>query len=265
MSRRKPKSNQMVRSSGKPTGITRQTFRFTAVCGMSATGQAFTFLEVPLSPAQFGDRGVAFQDMFAEWRCVALRSKHFCLTSQDTGGTVFLNSIRHGVFYSQLTTAEYAAPTSYVQLADFPNLHIDSDLRPINFNLALSDLQMDSPYKWLRTKTTGTTETSLTQCGTLTYFTLPNYTNSVGATAEALRAFVEVDCEFKGPIDTALNLSGHRPGMLLPRVRELKTDEPLTPRDYYLADDRKNVCPPMSRPASPRRCVTVPPLVRASR
>lgn len=208
-------------SSGKSSGVTRQSFRFYTTVGKVNTANTVVISEIPMTLAQFGSRAISFADMFAEWRMLGLRATGIATTDVQTTATQavsFYGSEQHGVCYSQLTLAEYTAPSTMPHLVDFPNFSWAPSWKPVHLTLRSRDLVMDSPFKWLLTNTTGTTESSLTSGGTLTIFTL---SGPAGNTITVFSRFVvEVDVEFKGPLDTAMLPLFKRSGHLLPHIRD---------------------------------------------
>lgn len=176
-----------VRVSGSHTG--------------GATANALTFVETDYSIANLGSRAVAFGDLFSFYRIVGIHYKGSMSSSMNTTQNQYNNNVWY-VAFPLLPKSTFTAPTTIAQFCDFPYLVWDTDLHSIKKSIGRKALLESMPYKWLKTTQTGSIpdDEYIQFCHEICNLSLLTST-----TASQLMEIFEIEIEFSGAMDPALN------------------------------------------------------------
>jgi len=169
-----------------------------------STSNLFTGFETDYSIAGFNSgRATAFADLFSFYRIVGLRYKAKMSTALLTSSSLTLIGQNNWfVAFPLLPKSTFTAPTTVGQFVDFPYLHWDNDQGTIKFAISRKELLSGMPYKWLKTTTTGSIpdDEYIQMCHEVC-----NTTISAVTASSILTEVVDLDLEFAGAMDPALN------------------------------------------------------------
>jgi len=181
-----------------------ETFRFAPTAfTASLTAGTVTVTELNLNPPNWGTRGIAFADLYQNYRIVGLRINGKAHVGQNTTLQVLGNTSWY-IGVSLSPTSTFTVPSTVATFIDLPHVSWVQDFSPNNISLRLSrnQLMRHSFRPWYRTSSTGVTDqTDLTQV-TLEVLSVPNFT--LTSAPSLMELIIEFDVEFCDPIDPAL-------------------------------------------------------------
>jgi hypothetical protein len=210
------RKNESKGNANSQNFIYRECVRFYDTVDVSATSGTVTIKEqaVQLLLLNMGDRAVALADIFSQWRVNSIQihlESPGPVSYTATLAVNFCGNALFGVYYTPLAIAQYQTPSTFPQIVDFPKFVWGQSGR--KHTLSVSKRDISSPFEWLVTNPTGTTDPSLYQSGTIGYITRPL---SSAPSAYTFPYVVSYHLEFKTPTDIAL----------LPLYRSLRTSDP---------------------------------------
>lgn len=229
------KKNKRVKNRSGMRNVVSQSFtsRLSARTFQSHTSTANTVVitEFELLPANLGARFVGLADVFTHWRMTKMRAYAFI----DSVGvytptqSVAVNC-RHGLAYTPAPSDEYTAPNSTTTFVDFPSAVMGNERERLQINCNRRDLKGN--FDWLYTNNETLNQRS---AGVITGYILNNQAVVNNTTTQSI--IIEFDCEFRGPIDPALQpllKIQDRPGLL---CRNDPSVGSYVYRTQYMSDD----------------------------
>jgi len=199
--------------SGRPLGpigglrdqnrVTRVTGRQIVNTGVATAAGTVTVTEYNFTIAALGDRIIAIGDTFMYWRMVRMHYYQDVQVGVFTSGVAtpaLAESYSHAAAFIPMSNSNYVAPTTLVQIVDFPEFQQGNGLRRVALQVANAGLIGSMMMKWLTVNTTSDSDAQ--SAGTLTVVSISG--SQTDATAASIRGVLEFDVEFREPIDTAL-------------------------------------------------------------
>jgi hypothetical protein len=192
------KSNRKQRSSLRNQNLVTRVAGRAFVAGSVANGTAVVITPYNLIPANLGNRIAAIASDYEYWRIRKL--KVYQVIRNANGFPV------HCLAFIPVPPAYFTAPTTFAQMVDFPSFQMRSTNAPSIATLKLGDRDLttttNNKERWLVTDSTGVTDTALYSSGII-------YSGIFSSTADvssALDVCIEVEVEFRSPIDPSLSL-----------------------------------------------------------
>jgi len=242
-SRSKARSRSRSRGTGNrnlslsnQNAVSSMTARQPVNAAVSGAASTLVITEVNLLPTNLGDRCGAYADMFMYWRLVKFHVRSDIQTGEHTTGgsastqsKTLAESYFHMLMFVPVSNADYVAPTTSVQLADFPEYAQANGIHPVNIKVRRNGLIGSQMTKWL---SCGTTPDAILQsAGTFTYASI-SPTGVVDSSVATQRMLVEIEVEFKTPMDTALLPIRREHSQLVPnRITSVTDGKVLTIKD----------------------------------
>jgi len=204
----KSKFFKSKRSSNNNQGISRM-FNSTTIIparilisNTNPVSTTATIAELNLTIANMGDRIIDAGDIFSFFRVRKLHAYSFCNLVRDyvaeagsTNGDPW-----HAVAFMPQPNTTFTAPTALTQLLDFPEFKYGNRYQKLNIKVGPAGLYQTTPTHWYETGTQGSTQ--FNSAGTVISYcaSSENSANKVSLAS----VIIEIEVEFKEPIDTAL-------------------------------------------------------------